>query len=467
MRGVTENSPAMRLGQRLRARITGSAGQWEIILGRTLGGLGFRVAATGLSFLLSIVLARAMGVSEFGTYVFVLSVTGLASTFITLGLPGLLMREIARARGGVDWGEVRGLARFASRVTLGGALLVWLGIIAYAARAHPSTSPGGLLREPLVLGGALLPLSALIALNSARLTGFEHVLTGQSLDSLFRPALLLLLAVMAWLGLGGLTAPLALALQCGSAVAVAVLGGFLVHHLVGTEWATRLAGAQLPVRHGPWLKAGFFLALGQFLVNISFQIDILMLKMLADESSVAIYFAAARGVHITAFFYGVMSGILAPTVARLAAVPDYRGLENVLVPATISSTAVTVFVSAGFLLFGKVYLGLYGPAFVDGYSALVVLTVMWCICVASGFGLVLVSMTGHEKVGVAAMSFGICGNIILNYLLIPRLGLLGAAIGTAFQGIVSPIILVWYCWFRFNIRIDVMNSAVHYLRRYA
>jgi O-antigen/teichoic acid export membrane protein len=117
-------------------------------------------------------------------------------------------------------------------------------------------------------------------------------------------------------------------------------------------------------------------------------------------------------------------------------------------------------VGVGFLLFGRQYLALYGPAFLDGYPALAVLVTMWCLCAACGFGLVLVNMTGNEWVGVFAMIIGMCGNIFLNYLLIPRLGLLGAAIATTFQFTVPPLILVWFCWSRLNVRIAIWTASL-------
>ena len=67
---------------------------------RLASGVGaINVMDRALGLVLGIVMARWLGVEGYGTYAFVMSVVVLLLILARLGLPDLLMREIAAGRG--------------------------------------------------------------------------------------------------------------------------------------------------------------------------------------------------------------------------------------------------------------------------------------------------------------------------------------------------------------------------------
>jgi O-antigen/teichoic acid export membrane protein len=77
-----------------------------------------RLTFSGLSFLLSILLARILGVSGFGIYTYSFAWVVLLTIPGMLGMDQLLVREIAGAGTRGSWDSIRDVLRTANRVVL-------------------------------------------------------------------------------------------------------------------------------------------------------------------------------------------------------------------------------------------------------------------------------------------------------------------------------------------------------------
>ena len=83
------------------------------------------------------------------------------------------------------------------------------------------------------------------------------------------------------------------------------------------------------------------------------------------------------------------------------------------------------------LCFGKYALWLFGDAFLLSYQPMLVLLVGQIVNVACGSVGFLMMMTGNENRATLVYGVGTVLNILLNLLLIPLLGIIGAALATA------------------------------------
>lgn len=76
-------------------------------------------------------------------------------------------------------------------------------------------------------------------------------------------------------------------------------------------------------------------------------------------------------------------------------------------------------------------LAVFGPEFSASYLPMIILAVGQLLNVASGPVGTILSMSRQERFVGIGMSVSVICNILLNYLLIPRYGINGAAIATA------------------------------------
>lgn len=103
--------------------------------------------------------------------------------------------------------------------------------------------------------------------------------------------------------------------------------------------------------------------------------------------------------------------------------------------------ALSLPVALGLIVFGKPILAtVFGPEYAAGALALAILCVGQLL--NAGFGSVgnILNMTGHERDTVLGVAIGAISNVALNLLLIPPLGIDGAAIAIAMS------LLIWNSW---------------------
>jgi O-antigen/teichoic acid export membrane protein len=130
-------------------------------------------------------------------------------------------------------------------------------------------------------------------------------------------------------------------------------------------------------------------------------------------------------------FLSSFNMVFAPMIADLANRKEFDLLQTTYQTATrwFLSLALPFFV--GLALLAHPILSLFGPEFVAGSSTLAVLAAGQIIAVGVGSVGYLVAMSGHPQMIFWNRLAGLLLNIALTLLLLPRFGLLGAAIAQA------------------------------------
>ena len=93
------------------------------------GSFGLSVIQTTITTLTTIVLARVMGVSDYGTYAFVIATVTLLGVPAVLGVDRLLIRDLAVYMGDRSYGLARGILARTTQQTL----VISVGIALIAA----------------------------------------------------------------------------------------------------------------------------------------------------------------------------------------------------------------------------------------------------------------------------------------------------------------------------------------------
>ncbi len=159
----------------------------------------------------------------------------------------------------------------------------------------------------------------------------------------------------------------------------------------------------------------------------------LILGVFLASADVGVYNIAALTATLITFVLLSFNTIFSPVISDLY----HRDRLDLLRPLFRSVTRWTIIMSLPIYLWilvaGETTLGVFGPDFVRGYDALVLLATGLILAVSTGPVGIALAMTGYQKwnvynaIALAAVSIG------LNILLVPRMGLAGAglAAGTA------------------------------------
>lgn len=395
------------------------------------------VKVTGLVFSLSlaVVLARQLGPDGYGVFSYVIALATLISIPAQLGLPVLVVRETARAHVSEQWGLLRGVWLWASWVVLGASIVA--GLVAIWVLTAGNINVSAEQQLTALWGICLIPLLALGNLRGAALRGLRHIVQGQLPEVILRPALLLsfLLVFAFWFPQIELNSATAMMLNV-----VAAGGAFFVGAIM--LWRARPEGVrQVPspqYRASAWAKAMMPLAFVAGAQVINQKTDILMLGMLGNAEQVGIYRVSAQGATLVSFGATAIGMAIVPYYARLFAQSDFRGLQTVATLGARLMLGLAAPVAVILLVWGReLIFYVFGSDYALSYWPMIVMCVANVL--SAGFGSVgpLLNMTGHERftargVGVAA----IC-NVVLNAVLIPDHGVVGAALATSFT------LLIW------------------------
>ena len=408
------------------------------------GSIGY-LAVRGLSGILVLItlilLTRVLGSTEYGRYSYALSVISLVVTFSQLGLPTLILRETARAQDTPQWEAVRGLWRWSMRNTVFLACVLSAGLYIVTIWRADGEVDSDRVTLPLV---ALLVPPVVVALNNrvAILRGLRFVIVASLLQrsmSLLAVAIGIAAATFL-LGMQNLSAELAISLE---------LAGFLAALGLAISYQ-RVRGAPLVQRterltfqRRYWMSAAVPLGLIVGLRTINTNIDVIFLGWFVPASEVGIYKIAVRVATIALLGQEVVIMVLSAHFASLHAQKDTGLLEVLTRKAARWSVLVAVLVLLVFVVLGRWLLGLvFGPEFEAAYFPLLLLAAAYTCSVSLGLASTLLNMTGHEKRTAQGAAIATGVNVLLNLMLIPVMGMMGAAIATAVS------LLVWsiYLW---------------------
>jgi O-antigen/teichoic acid export membrane protein len=463
------------------------------------GSLAIKLGSVALQFAVAVELARVLGPDGYGVYALVFAIVTVLAVPTQLGLPQLVIRETARAHADAQWGRLRGLWRWSNLVvwaSSGGIALLGLAAV-WTFDEHISQT----VVYTLIAGFALVPLIALGNLRGAALRGLRHVVAGLLPEQILRPGLLvlLLLAAVALFPTQPVTPAVAMALHALAAALAFAVGAALLALLRPRPLTRRpqlesallfIALALYPIQpltpahlalHGlafaagaglvylfasrprtqrpcpeyaaqAWLISIVPLALTAGLQIINSQADILVLGLFRTSDDVGVYKVAAQAAMLIPFGLQAVNMVIMPYIARLHAEGDHPRLQRLVTQSARAILALALPLVLAFVFFGDAILAFaFGAEYARGHLALILLSLGQLVNAAMGSVGVLLNMTGHERDTLRGVAVAALANLILNFLLIPPFGLLGAAAATACTFVIWNFLLRRAVWQRIAI----------------
>ena len=172
--------------------------------------------------------------------------------------------------------------------------------------------------------------------------------------------------------------------------------------------------------------------------------DIIMLGIFMGEDQVGIYSIVLSLSLLTSFLLNSINTIAAPKFSELYHENKMNDFKHVAQKSTRMIFWSTLPIILVLMLFGQLILEIYGTDFTVGYTALLLLTFGQFINSISGSVGYLLNMTGHHKIFQNIILLSAIINILLNYLLIPKYGINGAAFASMISIISWNIIATIY-----------------------
>ncbi len=405
------------------------------------------LAARSISVLtgigLALLLARGLGAQGYGLYVFALTIALMLSMLVQMGLPALLVRQVAIYRSRQDWAHLSGIARWSVAFVV--LSLTIVGILAggylFIGEGFEAATAETIYLYILTL--VLVAVQCFIQLAGAALHGFERVFWGSLADGVIRPALLLAL-VFAFSRSVDLTPHLAMGLHVVAAlVALAWSGIMVARHCRIAPSGTSVPPARFEPR--AWVASLLPLALHQGAAMINGKLDVVMLGILSTKEAVGNYGLAFQMAGLIVVVQTIVNAMISPRIARLHAAGDGPELQELVTHACrLSALGALACGAAIFTLGEPIVRILIGVDFADAPKIAIILSLGLILATMLGPTTQILNMTGHERITARTIMCAALLNAVLNALLIPRFGPYGAAAASAATVVFSQSVLAYH-----------------------
>lgn len=396
-------------------------------------GVAVRVMALTAFLLLS----RALGPSGLGTFALVIATVEVVRQLAEMGLGPATVRRLS-ASDPEDWPPIitGGLA-----LRLAGATLGFSGILLLTLA--PQLAPN---RDLFVIGGIVLFTGAT---SAALIAPFQAALQMRHLFRVHLVASVLYLGLVAW----GIYAgwPVAGFLWAYVVQETAVLGGCTI--LFTSRYYLTLKSSFAAIR--PLGSEAISLGILAFVVMLYFRIDVFMLDALIGREVVGQYALAFR---FSEAFLLAGTAISASTFPRFVVLlqdssrTEAQQLLSVLYRGAVIMGAI---ISLGISIFAPPIIRALFPHYHE--AGLLLAFLIWSVCFVFANQQTVDVLIGMGRVRavtvIATVNLGV--NVVLNVLLIPLHGALGAVVATVFTEAVNTALQGWYVSTQTNIRVPL------------
>ena len=396
------------------------------------GTIILRGANVFFNMLTTIVLARALGAKGYGIYSYAMVILQFLVVFSSLGLPLFIVKETAINKEKEHWDLIKGIYLWSTKLSLGSSifLAIIVGSVVFVFQQYF----GEIICVTLLIGLLILPLNTLLRMQEALLRGLSYVVHAQLPMRLVRAGLFPLLIVGYMLIENNFSPYTAMALCVFTFGVGLVFSLFLIKKMVNFQ-------DMLPkFKTKVWMSSLWFFYFIEIADTIYDQVDMFLLGTIKGPEYVGIYRIAHRLSFIIALATMSINVALSPTIAGLYAKKEKELLQQIVTKRTRMLFLLVAPFAFTFIFWGGPIISYtFGPGFVPAKNPLAILMNTQLIVVAIGPVRDLLNLTGFEQVTAKGLSFSVVFIIVLNLLLIPRWGYIGAATAAGINMLVMEL----------------------------
>lgn len=412
-----------------------------------------KFGSAALSYAMFVLFAKSMDSVEFGQFSLAFSLGSFLGLVASAGLHTAILRWIPEysSTGRV---AVAGYAlRWSMRMTLLVGAMVSLAATAVIMAIWTGRPVPGFMLAMIAL---ILPLAMAEFVGSAlRATG-SVIFAQLPRDILWRVLAILMIGYFALDGerMTSTFAILFLAASLTLLIVPQMLASLRSIREVARGDASAGLGRQWISQLPPMWGIAVLLASTQY-------IDTVIVGHFVSTEMAGAYFSASRTALLVSLMLIASVMVTAPVISSAFHSDDKVRLQQVLRFAALCSLVPTLLFVALLVVIGRPLLEIFDPAFGVAYPALVVLVIGQAVNALSGPMSYMLQLTGHGNQNFRIIAGCYITGLVAQLVLIPRIGMIGAAIGG------SGAIIAWniISWRYVTTHLKVDPTILSLLRR--
>ncbi len=285
----------------------------------------------------------------------------------------------------------------------------------------------------------IIPLRALIGIIITLLRSLKHILE-ESFLAYVSSALFTLIAI------GVLSTSL-----YNSNISAAYLGGELMTFIIALVLVYQFfwKDGEIENTGRKWtytslLKDAFPLLAANSLFFLMSWADSYILGLFRTSGEVGVFGVCFRLFGLTTIFINALNHIYSVRFAEMWSKNDLRSIENLAQKGVLLTFGLTLPLALILIIFSRLVLGIFGTDFIIGSTVLQMLALGGAISVACGSVGTYLQMTDREKVFQRFVLGAVVLNVILNFIFIPKYGMVAAAVTSVITTLIWNIgSLIW------------------------
>ena len=415
-----------------------------------------QLAGKLLALLVSVQLARTLGVAQYGIYGVFMSIVMLSGAVGRFGVPMLATRELAMAQATRNWPLLRGAFTWTAAAML--LLSVPIGMLAYLLTFAFELDYQG----DAALIVALAMACSLLVFTGAALRGLQRIVLGMSMDMVVQRLLFAICVTACFFGAAALNLTNVLLLYLMAVVCALLLGIFLLMRAMPGD-----VFAAAPVfKSREWTRRVMPLGLTATMNELLAQFPIFMLSMLVAPVEIGVFAVALTAAGISKMPDGMVRMNTLPMATAMLARGERRQVELLAGTAALLTTLPTAAVVLAFYVCGEWLLGLvYGTEYLDAYTLVVALSLGSLITALFGINQPLLNAAKKEVFVTGATLAALIVSVLLAWLLVPLYNTMGMAWAMVIGLLVRCIALYAACKRLLGLDASLLGAVPVYAHR--
>lgn len=392
------------------------------------GFLSIFSANLGLLFLtiaITPIVVRVLGSSGYGDYAVLLSILGIIMTFVNAGVFDGVRKYIAESRDAPDWqaSVFSYYLRFAAVLALIAVLV--MVILTYSGLIQRVFGPQYDVYFYILSGLVVAQQFSSLARGTLMGLGYEHFSEPLRLT---RKVLFAAIGIpLAFIGFGVTGVLIG---RLAARILTSVVAYALIFRQIPMSAITKRLSATFP--HRELISFNSMSVLLTLCIASLYNVDVLLLKVFMGSETTGYYKAALVTAEFIWFVPKALQVVLMHSTSELWSDQNVHQITELASRATRYALLLTVLLAIGIAALADAFVPLYfGDEFVPAITPLLFLLPGTIGLAVSRPMLAIGQGKGSLHVLVYATGAAALINVVLNIALIPRFGMVGAAIGTS------------------------------------
>jgi O-antigen/teichoic acid export membrane protein len=411
------------------------------LLSNAVANYAGQITIVAVGFLLTPFIIGSLGVSMYGVWALVVSIQGLGG-LLDFGVTTSVVKYVAEhhARGETD--EVNRVASssFLLHSFIGAGAFALLALASWLGLPLLNLDPQQLdvARASLLVAGASLMLMLPLGVPGNLLVGLRRYEESNIVNIV--QTIVSGGAILLALRLGG--GPTELIAINGVSLVVAYLAKWFLatRALSGLRISYALADLATLRRIGSYSVWLFLLDTAK---RIFYNADAVLIAAFLPVSAVTTYNLGFKPASAVSYFSGPLVSVFLPAASEMEARGQTERLQHLLVTGTRIALSLTLVGVLWLLTFGRQAMEVWlGPGHEDALPVLYIFLGVFLVSAVQNPSGAILKGIGRAKALSISVLVEYAANIVLSLLLIPRIGVTGAAVGTLVPALINDLVVI-------------------------